>query len=161
MQKVACPITIVQSERSIPPVTKNEFSAIPVMIPGSAIGSTTTNETSSRPKKRKRWTAKAAAVPSRRAMPIAARPALTESQRAAQTRQLAHPDARDRGITHLKRRQDHGRQPDVGEDDPHRPERVADADSRQPDLGERPVEDTVGLEDQPPRVDAGQVARPE
>ena len=33
---------------------KNEFSAIPVMIPGSAIGSTSRNETASRPKKRKR-----------------------------------------------------------------------------------------------------------
>ena len=34
--------------------TKKEFSAMPVMIPGSAIGSTSRNETDSRPKKRKR-----------------------------------------------------------------------------------------------------------
>ena len=31
---------------------KNEFRAMPVMIPGSAIGSTNRNETALRPKKR-------------------------------------------------------------------------------------------------------------
>ena len=49
---------------SSPPVTKNELSAIPVMIPGSAIGSTNTNEIVSRPKNLKRWIANAAAAPS-------------------------------------------------------------------------------------------------
>ena len=48
-------MTIVQSEKSTPlKVKKDEFSAIPVMIPGSASGSTSRNETASRPKKRKR-----------------------------------------------------------------------------------------------------------
>src|SRR6266581_7242021 len=85
MQNVAWPITIVHSESAIPPVTKNEFSAIPVMIPGSAIGSTTTNETTSRPKKRKRSTAKASAEPSSMAIAVAANPALTESSSEART----------------------------------------------------------------------------
>src|SRR4051812_7394121 len=37
-QNVAWPITIVHSERSMCRYVKNEFSAIPVMIPGNAIG---------------------------------------------------------------------------------------------------------------------------
>ena len=61
MQKVAWPITIVQSENGTPAEgVKNEFSAMPVMIPGSASGRTSRNEIASRPKKRKRWTANAA-----------------------------------------------------------------------------------------------------
>src|SRR3954470_12141942 len=64
MQKVACPTMIVVSEKMTPRLLKNEFSAMPVMIPGSAIGSTSTNDTASRPKKRKRCTAKAAIEPS-------------------------------------------------------------------------------------------------
>ena len=54
MQNVAWPITIVHSEKSMSLKVKNEFSAMPVMIPGSAIGSTSRNEIASRPKKRKR-----------------------------------------------------------------------------------------------------------
>ena len=55
MQKVAWPITIVQSEKPhAAEREKNEFSAIPVMIPGSASGSTSRNEIASRPKNRKR-----------------------------------------------------------------------------------------------------------
>ena len=83
MQKVAWPITIVQNESAIPPARKNEFSAIPVMIPGSASGSRITSETSSRPKKRKRCTANAAAEPSRSAIAVAIRPARIESQSAS------------------------------------------------------------------------------
>ncbi len=55
---------------------------MPVMIPGSAIGSTNRNEIASRPKKRKRWTPKAAAEPSSTAAPVAIAPALSESQSA-------------------------------------------------------------------------------
>src|SRR5919201_4781039 len=80
MQKVAWPITIVQSEKLSPANTKNEFSAMPVMIPGSAIGRSSRNETDSRPKKRKRWIANDAAEPSTRAIAVAARPTLTDSQ---------------------------------------------------------------------------------
>src|SRR3954453_23079071 len=55
---------------------------MPVMIPGSAIGSTSTNEISSRPKKRKRWTPKDASVPSASAMKVASAAALSDSQSA-------------------------------------------------------------------------------
>ena len=40
MQNVAWPMTIVSSERLIPAKLKAEFSAMPVMMPGSASGST-------------------------------------------------------------------------------------------------------------------------
>jgi len=66
MQKVEWPITIVQSD-GLRPWTglfvKNEFNAIPVTTPGSAIGRTSRNVIASRPKKRKRLTAVAAARP--------------------------------------------------------------------------------------------------
>src|SRR6266542_1408592 len=84
MQKVAWPTTIVHSDRLRPLKAKKALSAMPVMIPGSASGSTTTNETTSRPKKRKRCTAKAAAEPSRIATAVAS-PALTDSSSEART----------------------------------------------------------------------------
>src|SRR5882762_2132451 len=79
MQKVAWPITIVQSEgvmwwRGF--CEKNELSAIPVTTPGSAIGSTSRNVIASRPKKRKRLTAAAAAVPRTSANAVASPAAL-------------------------------------------------------------------------------------
>src|SRR2546421_9925836 len=80
MQNVAWPITIVQYERLMVQNWKNEFSAMPVMIPGSAIGSRSSSETASRPKKRKRWIAAAAAVPSTSAIAVAAAPTLSDSQ---------------------------------------------------------------------------------
>src|SRR6266542_3786354 len=74
MQKVACPITIVQREGFrwwTGLLEKNEFSAIPVTTPGKAIGRTSRNVIASRPKKRKRLTAVAAAVPSTSAIAVA------------------------------------------------------------------------------------------
>jgi hypothetical protein len=55
------------------------------MIPGRASGSTTTNETTSRPKNRNRCTAKDAAVPSTNAMAVAISPALIERRKASRT----------------------------------------------------------------------------
>ena len=85
MQNVACPITIVHSDSGSPLNVKNEFSAMPVMMPGSAIGRTNRNETESRPKNRKRAIAKAAADPSRRAAPVATSATRTESHTALRT----------------------------------------------------------------------------
>src|SRR5579871_6803965 len=85
MQKVACPITIVRSDRLTPTYWNAELSAIPVMMPGSASGSTSTSDTASRPKKRKRWTPKAAAEPSVSATAVANAPAFSESQSAERT----------------------------------------------------------------------------
>ena len=55
------------------------------MIPGSASGSRSRNETDSRPKKRKRWIAKAAAEPSTSAIPVANSPTRADSQSAERT----------------------------------------------------------------------------
>ena len=84
-QKVAWPITIVQSEKLNPQSTKKELSASPVMIPGSAIGSTKRNEIESRPKKRERARPKAASEPRTRAIAVASTAAFNESPRAART----------------------------------------------------------------------------
>src|SRR3954453_413468 len=92
MQNVACPMTIVVSENVTPPNAKNEFSAIPVMIPGSASGSTKTNETASRPKKRKRCTANAASDPSSSAIVVAISAAFTDSHSASRMSWLANVD---------------------------------------------------------------------
>ena len=54
MQKVACPMMIVQMLKLMPIGLRTfrivAWSASPVMIPGSAIGRMTRNETVSRPK---------------------------------------------------------------------------------------------------------------
>ena len=55
------------------------------MIPGNAIGRISRNEIDSRPKKRKRWIANAAAVPSTSAIPVASSPTFSESQSAERT----------------------------------------------------------------------------
>src|SRR5436305_11658143 len=74
MQNVVWPITIVQRDGWMwwsGLFEKNELSAIPVTTPGSAIGRTSRKLTASRPKKRKRLTAAAAAVPSTSATSVA------------------------------------------------------------------------------------------
>ena len=50
MQKVACPMTIVSVPSWVPVKANSELSAMPVMMPGSASGSTSRNEIASRPK---------------------------------------------------------------------------------------------------------------
>src|ERR1022692_891375 len=85
MQNVACPITIVQSDRLMCPKRKNEFSAMPVTIPGSAIGRISRNVTDSRPKKRNRAIANAAIEPSTIAVDVASTAARTDSQIALRT----------------------------------------------------------------------------
>src|SRR5262245_22363052 len=96
MQKVAWPITIVHSDRPIPQKTKNELSAMPVMMPGSAIGKTTANETVSLPKNLKRCTAKAAADPSSSAIDVAATLALSDRTKAVLISSLANADPNQR-----------------------------------------------------------------
>src|SRR6516162_6792078 len=85
MQNVVCPMTIVSVPSWMPVKEKNEFSAIPVMIPGSAIGSMSRNEMVSRPKKRNLYRAKATAEPSSIARTVATSPTRTESQNAPRT----------------------------------------------------------------------------
>ncbi|MNL45498.1 hypothetical protein D3C87_1681480 [compost metagenome] len=85
MQKVAWPSTMVQKENGISAIEKAERSAMPVMMPGSAIGRMTSSEMVSRPKKRVWLTAAAQSVPSTRATAVAIEATLTESVSAAQT----------------------------------------------------------------------------
>ena len=71
MQNVAWPMTIASIPSGRPVVANVVLRAIPVTMPGSAIGKITTNETTSRPKNRCRATASAASDPSRRAISVA------------------------------------------------------------------------------------------
>src|SRR5262245_12801735 len=89
-QNVAWPITIVQKLNWMDQNPKNELSAMPVMIPGSAIGRTKTNETADWPKNLWRERANAASEPSTNATAVAVRPAFTESQRASRTSSSCH-----------------------------------------------------------------------
>ncbi len=90
MQNVVCPTMIVQIDSRIPLNEKNELSAMPVTMPGSAIGRSSRNETTSRPKNRKRCTANAAADPSSRAITVASRPALSDRKSASRTSGSCH-----------------------------------------------------------------------
>src|SRR5690348_5639176 len=82
MQKVACPMMMVVREKLTPLRLMKELSAMPVMIPGSAIGRTSRKEIASRPKNRKRWTANAAIDPSTTAIAVESSPARTDSHSA-------------------------------------------------------------------------------
>ena len=89
MQKVACPTMIVKRPRSTPNgsgrLRKVAFSAIPVTIPGNAIGRMTRNEIASRPKNRYRATAIAASEPSTSAIAVAPSAAFSETRSASRT----------------------------------------------------------------------------
>ena len=64
MQKVAWPMTMVQKLNGMSSRPMAERSAMPVTMPGSAIGRTSSSEIASRPKKRGATRAAAASVPS-------------------------------------------------------------------------------------------------
>ena len=79
MQNVAWPMITVARPSVMPSADVNvAFSAMPVTMPGSVIGSTTRKLTTSRPKNRYRCTANAAMVPSTNAIAVAPRPTTTE-----------------------------------------------------------------------------------
>src|SRR5436190_22335043 len=78
MQKVAWPITIVISDGVSEKYSIADSSAKPVMMPGSAIGSTSSSDSEFLPKKLKRPSAKAAAPPSTIDTSVAASPTLNE-----------------------------------------------------------------------------------
>src|SRR5690348_6048225 len=85
MQNVVCPMTMVTVPSWMPVKEKNEFSAIPVMMPGSASGSTSRNEMASRPKKANLCSAYAVAEPSSTASAVATRPTRSDSRNALRT----------------------------------------------------------------------------
>src|SRR2546423_2611037 len=90
MQNVVCPMTIVIVPSWIPVNEKNEFSATPVMMPGSASGSTSRNEMASRPKNLNLCSAYATAEPSSRASAVATSPTRTDSRNALRTSESCH-----------------------------------------------------------------------
>src|SRR5215472_6056566 len=90
MQNVVCPMTMVQNDSEMLTKVKNEASAIPVMIPGSASGRTSRKEIASRPKNLKRYRAYATADPRSRAIAVATRPTLTDSSSALRTAGSCH-----------------------------------------------------------------------
>ena len=68
------------------PIVRNAvFRAMPVTMPGRAIGRMTRNDTVSRPKNRKRWTAKASSDPSTSATTVAPSAARSEFRSAVRT----------------------------------------------------------------------------
>ena len=69
---------------------KNEFRAIPVMIPGSAIGRTNTNETASCPKNAMTGQREGRQRAEGERDGCCRRPALTESQSASRTSSSCH-----------------------------------------------------------------------
>ncbi len=69
----------------MPNVRNAVLSAIPVTMPGRAIGRMTRKETVSRPKKRKRWTANESSDPRTRATSVAPIAAWSEASRAERT----------------------------------------------------------------------------
>src|SRR5579864_4052713 len=81
---------IVHIDKPRPAYTKNEFSAMPVMIPGSASGRIRRNDTDSRPKKRKRAIANAAIEPSTQANPVVIAPTLSDSSSAERASWSCH-----------------------------------------------------------------------
>ena len=90
MQNVVCPMTMVIVPSWIPVKEKNEFSATPVMMPGSASGSTSRNEIASRPKNAKVCSAYATAEPSSTASAVAISPTRTDSRNALRTCESCH-----------------------------------------------------------------------
>src|SRR5258707_1361613 len=82
MQNVAWPITMVQMLNGMSIRPREERSAMPVTMRGRAGGSTTRNDTASRPKKRLLATASAAMVPNTRASTVAPTATCSESDSA-------------------------------------------------------------------------------
>ncbi|MCY1557478.1 hypothetical protein D9M68_943280 [compost metagenome] len=70
-QKVAWPMTMVSIPGSIPRPLNAESRAMPVMMPGRAMGRISISEMPSLPKKSRRYSAAAARVPSTRAIRVA------------------------------------------------------------------------------------------
>src|SRR3990172_4260279 len=84
-QKVACPMTTVQNENGIPDRLMADRNAIPVMMPGRAIGKTMKSERVSRPKNFDLHTAPAARVPRTKAITVATAATPSDSDSASRT----------------------------------------------------------------------------
>ncbi len=84
MQNVACDTISVKKPSLMPIIVVKTFaSAMPVTMPGSAIGRMISSETESRPKNRNRCSARAAMVPSTSATSVATIATCTETHTAS------------------------------------------------------------------------------
>ena len=90
MQNVAWPATTVQSDGVMFRYSIAESRAIPVTMPGSAIGSTKSSEIAFLPKNRNRESAKAMQVPRRSASAAARRPTVSECTSASRANWSPH-----------------------------------------------------------------------
>ena len=89
MQNVAWPTMIARTPRGSPTVANVVLRAMPVTMPGSAIGKIRTKDTTSRPKKACRATASAASDPSTRAIAVAPRATAIDVRNASRRPVLA------------------------------------------------------------------------
>ena len=89
MQNVAWPMTIVRTENGIAVKVMNELSAMPVMIPGSAIGSTDDEGDGVSRRRSGSGARRSAAIePSTTAITVARTPHLSDSTSALRTSSL-------------------------------------------------------------------------
>ncbi|MCY1370707.1 hypothetical protein D9M69_578100 [compost metagenome] len=78
-------MTMVSTPGSMPRVLNAESRAMPVMIPGRAMGRISSSEMPSLPKKSRRYSAAAARVPSSRAISVAMQAICSDSSIASST----------------------------------------------------------------------------
>jgi hypothetical protein len=91
MQNVACAITIVRNPSSTPSIVRKALlSAMPVTMPGRAIGRMISSETTLRPKNRVRRSARPARIPSRSAIAVARRATSMLTSSACRAPALCH-----------------------------------------------------------------------
>src|SRR4051812_27158391 len=90
MQNVAWPATMVQNDGSMAPSFMAASSAMPVTMPGNAIGSANRTVSESLPKKRARASANAASVPSSTASIVAHAATRTDNHMAGQMSERAN-----------------------------------------------------------------------
>ncbi len=86
-------MTIVSVPKGTPRLLNDALRAMPVTIPGRAIGRIRKNDTTSRPKKWKRWTANAARLPRTSATTIAKSATSMDRKNASRTSSLARASA--------------------------------------------------------------------
>ena len=98
---MAWPTTIVRVPNGIPRPWIVALRAIPVMIPGRAMGRTRANAIVSRPKKRKRWTANDASEPRTIASRVAWRATVIDRAKASRTPSLAYASPNQRRLYSL------------------------------------------------------------
>src|ERR1700741_250626 len=99
MQNVVWPATMVQNDGSTPPSFIAASNAMPVMMPGSAMGSTNSTVSESLAGKRARASANAASVPRISASAVAHAATPSDSDNACQTSERANATPNQRSVS--------------------------------------------------------------